>query len=107
MEYMSSTGDTSLTGQDLSGADLRHIDLADKILFGTDLRGADLYDARITLKCETFDGVKLDDTQVAKLLLMFQLADINPKFQVGLRDLVRRVTGDRHFTALQRWLRLA
>lgn len=106
-EYVSSNGDTSLVGKDLSGADLRHHNLTSKILFGTDLRGANLYDARISLRCETFDGAKLDNTQVAKLLLMIQLADIDPKLQVGLRDLVRRVTGERHFEALQRWLRLA
>jgi len=104
---MASNGDTSLTGADLSGADFRHMDLSGKILFGTDLRGANLYDAKISLTCETFDGVKLDNTQFAKLLLMLQMADVDPKFQVGLRDLVRRVTGDTHFTALQRWLRLA
>lgn len=105
-EFVANTGDTSLTGQDLNGADLRHQNLVDKILFGTDLRGADLYDARIALKCQTFDGCKLDDEQVAKLLLMIQLADINPKWQVGLRDLVRRVTGEKYFAKLARWLRL-
>ncbi len=104
---MASNGDSSLTGVDLTGADLRHLDLSGKILFGTDLRGANLHDTKISLTCETWDGVKLDDIQVAKLLLMIQMADINPKFQVGLRDLVRRVTGDTHFTALSRWLRLA
>ena len=106
-EYVASTGDSSLTGEDLRDLDLRHQDLTDKILFQTDLRGANLYGASISLKCETFDGTKLDDLQVAKLLLMIQLADINPKFQVGLRDLVRRVTGDKHFAALERWLRLS
>lgn len=102
-----SNGDQSLTGEDLRDADLRHIDLSGKILFQTDLRGANLYNAKVSLKCETFDGVKLDNEQMAKLLLMISMADVDPKFQVGLRDLVRRVTGDAHFRALERWLKLS
>ena len=106
-DYVASSGDSSLTGEDLKDADLRHMDLSEKILFGTDLRGANLYGTKISLKCESFDGAKLDNTQVAKLLLMIQLADIDPKYQVGLRDLVRRVTGDKHFAALNKWMKLA
>lgn len=94
-------------GADLSNQDLRHTDLTNKILFGANLRGSELYGASISLKCPTFDGTKLDETQVATLLLMISLADINPKFQVGLRDLVRRVTGDKHFALLQRYLQIA
>lgn len=106
-EYVSSQGDSSLAGKDLSGTDLRHRDLSDFILFQTDLRGANLYGCKFKASCEQFDGVKLDDETVAKLLLMIQMADISPKWQVGLRDLVRRTTGDNFFRALQRWLKLA
>ena len=106
-DYVSASGDCSLTGADLKDADLRHLDLSDKILFGADLRGANLYGAKIAIKCEQFDGAKLDNTQVCKLLLMIQLADIDPKLQIGLRDLVRRVSGDKHFEALSKWMKLA
>jgi hypothetical protein len=98
--------DKTYVGKDLTNEDLRHHDLSGKILFNTDLRGSNLHGVRISLECSTFDGVKLDDEQVAKLLLMLSLADINPKFQVGLRDLTRRVTGDKFFAALQRYLQL-
>jgi hypothetical protein len=94
-------------GADLSNQDLRHTDFTNKILFGTNLRGSELYGAAISLKCDTFDGAKFDPSQVATLLLMISLADIDPKFQVGLRDLVRRVTGEKHFAALQRYLQVA
>lgn len=106
-DYTKAEGDLTLAGADLSGTDLRHKDLSDMILFGTDLRGSKLYGAKVALRCESFDGVKLDDSQFATLLLMLQMCDVNPKFQVGLRDLVRRVTGDQHFHTLQRWLKLA
>lgn len=94
-------------GADLSNQDLRHADLTNKILFGANLRGSELYGISISLKCETFDGCKLDETQVATLLLMIAQADMNSKFQVGLRDLVRRVTGEKHFAALQRYLHVS
>lgn len=106
-EYVSSSGDSSLVGADLKDADLRHLDLSTHIMFGADLTGANLYDTKISLRCEQFDGATLDDIQVAKLLLMIQLGNINSKYQVGLRDLVRRVTGDKHFEALSRWMKLA
>ena len=97
----------SLVGADLRNEDLRHSDLTEQILFGSDFRGSNLYGAKISLKCETFDGAKFDSESVAKLLLMISLADIDPKWQVGLRDLVRRVTGEQFFAALQRYLQIA
>jgi hypothetical protein len=98
--------DTSLVGADLRDHDLRHVDLRDRVLFQADLRGAKLYNMGISLRCQTFDGVKLDKTQVAQLLLMLQTADIDPKFQVGLRDLVKRVCGEDEYKVLIRWLKL-
>ena len=98
--------DTEYAGIDLRDADLRHKNLAGKVLFGTDLRGAQLTGLRISLECATFDGVKLDDTQVAMLLLMVSLADVNPEWVDGLRGLVKHVTGDKQFLALERFLRI-
>ncbi len=98
--------DTSLVGADLRESDLRHVDLRGKVLFQADLRGADLYNVGFSMRCQTFDGVKLDPVQVAQLLLMIQTADIDPKYQVGLRDLVKRVVGEEKYKALYRWLRL-
>lgn len=107
VENQSTEGDDpTLVGADLRDTDLRHRDLSDLILFQTDLRGANLYGAKVSLRCQTFDSVKLSDEQVSQILLMLQTADINPKFQVGIRDLVRRVTGEKYFAALSRWLRL-
>lgn len=105
-QYGASQGDPLLTGKDLREADLRFKDLSDYILFGTDLRGADLYGAKIALKCEQVDGCKIDDIQAAKLFLMLSLFDMNPKYQVRLRDMVRAVTGEKHYTALERWLKI-
>lgn len=107
VENMSTEGDdTSLVGADLREADLRHQDLRGKVLFQADLRGANLYNTGVSLRCQTFDGVKLDDQQFAQLLLMLQTADVNPKFQVGVRDLVKRVVGEDRYKALYRWLKL-
>lgn len=107
MEEMSTeSDDRSLVGQDLRNEDLRHFDLSDKVLFQADLRGAKLYGAKVSIKCAQFDGVRLDQDQVAQLLLLIQSADIDPKFQVGLRDLVKRVIGEARFKAIYRWLHL-
>jgi hypothetical protein len=98
--------DTSLVGADLRDADLRHVDLRGKVLFQADLRGANLYNTGISLRCQTFDGVTLDNDQVAQLLLMLQTADIDPKAQVGMRDLVKRLVGEAKYKALFKWLKL-
>ena len=106
-ENMSGVGDdASLVGADLREADLRHHDLRGKVLFQTDLRGANLYNVGFSMRCQTWDGVKLDAEQVAQLLLMIQSADIDPKFQVGIRDLVKRVVGEAKYKALHKWLKL-
>lgn len=98
--------DTSLVGADLREADLRHVDLRGKVLFQADLRGANLYDTGVSLRCQTFDSVKLDDTQVCQLLLMIQSADINPKLQVRLRDTVRAILGEDKYKVMTRWLKI-
>ncbi len=106
-ENMSGVGDdVSLVGADLQGADLRHVDLRGKVLFQADLRGANLFNTGFSMRCQTFDGVKLDPQQVAQLLLMIQTADIDPKYQVGIRDLVKRVIGEDKYKALYKWLKL-
>lgn len=94
--------DTSLVGKDLSGQDLRHRDLSGKVLFETDLRNAKLYGAKISLACETFDGVKLDDSQVALLLIMISKAEMDPVYQEGLRRLVYQAMGEYRYSALLR-----
>jgi hypothetical protein len=98
--------DASLAGKNLSGLDLRGDDLTGKVLFATDLRGAKLYGARISLQCQTFDGAKLDNTQVAQLLLMLSLADIDPALQGQLDQLAKQAAGP-SYGALKRLLRLA
>lgn len=106
-ENMSGVGDdTSLVGADLREADLRHVDLRGKVLFQADMRGANLYNTGFSMRCQTFDGARLDNQQVAQLLLMIQTADIDPKFQVGIRDLVKRVIGEDKYKVLYRWLKL-
>lgn len=107
MENVScASDDTSLVGADLRESDLRHVDLRGKVLFQADLRGANLYNTGISLRCQTFDGAKLDNDQVAQLLLMLQTADIDPKAQVGIRDLVKRLVGEAKYKALFKWLKL-
>jgi hypothetical protein len=96
----------ALIGKDCSGQDFRNKDLTGNVLFGTDMRGAKLNGVRVSLECKTFDGVQLDDSQVAVFLLMLQTADINPEWQDGLRDLVRRVSGEKAFETLSRYLKI-
>jgi uncharacterized protein YjbI with pentapeptide repeats len=98
--------DVSMAGKDFRGQSLRNADLTDKILFGTDLREADLYGAKISLLCQTFDGVKLSDLQVAYLLLMIAQADIDPVYQRGLHDLTLSVIGKTKHGVLLRMLRV-
>jgi uncharacterized protein YjbI with pentapeptide repeats len=104
---MPSEPDSSLAGKDLSGQDLRYTDLSDKVLFDTDLRGAQLYGVRLSMLCQQFDGVKLDNTQIASLLMIISQADIDPRFKQGLNALVESVAGSSSYKALQRMLRLA
>lgn len=98
--------DTEYAGADFSHQDLRNRNFAGKVLFGTDLRHAKLKGLRISLECATFDGVKLDDLQMATLLMMVSLADVNPDWVDGVRELVKRVTGTSQFEALERYLRV-
>lgn len=97
---------TELAGADLRDKDLRHQNLAGKVLFGADLRGARLNGTRVSLECSTFDGAKFDDQQVAMLLMMVSMADINQEWIDGLRDLVKRVAGEPKFEALERYLQI-
>jgi uncharacterized protein YjbI with pentapeptide repeats len=99
--------DSSLVGKDLREEDLRFKDLSDKILFQTDLRSARMYGAKISLQCETFDSVQLDNEQVASLLFMISQADIDHQWTVGLEKLIYDVAGEKTAKALQRFLRLA
>lgn len=103
---MQHKADSSLTGKDLRGQDLRYSDLTDKVLFETDLRGADLYGAKISLHCQTFDGVKLDNSQVAYLLMMLSKADIDPQYRDGIHKLTRAVAGERAYQVLLRLMSL-
>ena len=100
------TDSNDLRCQDLS--DLRCQDLSDRVLFGHDLSGTKLYGAKISLRCETFDGLKLDDTQLAMLLLMIsQVSMPTTAWRDGLRQLVRDEIGDDAFRTLERYLQLA
>lgn len=99
--------DTSLAGKDLSGRDLRGYDFTGKSLFGTELSGAQLYGAKIDIACHTFDGLKIDDTQIATLLLMFGMADIDASWKSALEHIVRIRVGDDRLSVLRRYLQLA
>jgi uncharacterized protein YjbI with pentapeptide repeats len=96
--------DTSLAGQDLRDRDLRHQDLTGKSLFGADLSGSQLYGAQISLLCSTFDGVKLDNNQIALLLLMISQADIDPRWRPNLRLLVASIIGKDQLKVFDRYL---
>lgn len=98
--------DRSLVGADLRGQDLRRFDFRDKILFRADLREANLHGASITIDCQTFDGVKLDNYQVATLVMMLAQADIDPRVQHELLDTARVAVGENDFHVLQRVLRV-
>jgi hypothetical protein len=92
--------DTSLTGADLSNKDLRYFDFRDKVLFGTDLRGSKLYGASFSINCATWDGVKLDNDQVAWLLLLISKADT--PWSGKIRTLARDVVGLTRFRLIER-----
>jgi hypothetical protein len=74
----------------------------------TDLRRAKLYGAKISLTCDTFDGVKLDETQMATLLLMIAQAHMpTTAWLDGIRDLVASEIGVKELDKLERYLGLA
>lgn len=88
--------------------DLRFQDLTSRTLFGVDLRGKKLYGATISLKCETFDGVKVDEYQLAMLLLMISQADMpTTAWRDGLRALVESEIGEQQLRTLERYLQLS
>lgn len=94
-------------GQDLRGTDLRGRDLSDRVLYNTDLRECQLYGSKVSLTCDTFDQVWLDDVQFASLLLMASKAHVSPAWRPGLEALVTQVLGDRVFRHLQAYVRMA
>jgi hypothetical protein len=96
----------SLAGKNLSGRDLRGTDLSARVLFGTDLRGCQLKGVKVSVDCRTFDGVKLDDIQVAMLLKLFAQADIAPEWIAGIHELVERVTSHDRAKAIDRLLKV-
>jgi uncharacterized protein YjbI with pentapeptide repeats len=98
--------DRSLVGRDLRNKDLRYYDFRNKILFGVDLRDSRLYGSSITLECQTFDGVKLDNRQVAMLLMMLAQADIDPNLKSELLKAAEFSIGSDAFQVLQRVLRI-
>jgi hypothetical protein len=94
--------------KDLAGQDLRNQDLSERTMFGVDLRGAKLYGAKVSLKCEQFDGVKLDDDQMAQLLLMIAESDtdVNTGWYSEIHQAVRSCLGRERYQAHCRLLRL-
>lgn len=96
----------SWSSLDKSGQDFRGADLRDHILFETDLRGSNLYNVGISVDCDTFTGVRLDDTQVALFLRLIASASIDPQWQVGLKALVKDVIGQANDNALTRYLQI-
>ena len=98
--------DVSLAGQDLRHRDCRGTDFTDKVLFQTDLRGARLRGAHFTLDCATFDGVKLDDRQVALFLLLLLKADIDPAWSEPLLAAVRQRLAPDVLETFQQYLQL-
>lgn len=98
--------DTSLAGTDLRGVDCRALDFTNKVLFQTDLRGARLRGAHFTLDCATFDGLKLDDRQVALFLLLLMKADIDPAWPPTLLEVVRQRLPPDELEAYQQYLKL-
>lgn len=91
----------------LTSQNLANVDLTDQVLFGADLQGKQLYGVKIRLTCDTFDGVKLDNRQVALLLLMMGLTDTDPRWKRGLHQLVLSVIGEREYRILTRYIQLA
>ena len=83
---------TDMAGRDLSSLDLRGADFTQSALFGTDLRGSQLHGCAISIDCATFEGVKLDDRQVAMFLLLLAQADTPHAFL--LQQTAQRICGD-------------
>lgn len=106
-EEMAKSSDNSLAGKDLRGDDLRGADLTDKVLFGADARGAKFYDAKVSLNCATFDGLRLDDEQFALLALLIARADVDGRWKAGIQALVSEICGGRNLHAYLRYLDLA
>lgn len=106
MERLFEITDTSLAGRDLRGTDCRTMDLTQKVLFQTDLRGARLRGAHFTLDCATFDGLKLDDRQVALFLLLLMKADIDPAWPPAVLEIVRQRLPPDELEAYQQYLQL-
>lgn len=100
------TQNQSLVGKDLRGHDLRNYDFSGHVMFGADLRGANLRGAKVSLDCATFDGVQLDDNQVAMLLMMFSQAQVNQRWVDGLRELVGSIAGADRLRAIERLIRV-
>ena len=86
--------------------DLRNVDLTGQVLFYCDFRGANLYNAKISLNCATFHGLKLDDTQVATLLRLVGLAQIDAAWKDGLRLLIESIIGKDRNDLLSRYLKI-
>ena len=76
------------------------------MLFGTDLRGCRLQGAKLTLDCATFEGLKLDDDQVAMLLILIAKADIDARWSVSLQELVEQIVGTDRSSAIARIVRV-
>lgn len=93
MAVKDSAKNTDLVGQNLSRQDLRGRDLSDHVLYRTNLTGANLYGAKITLSCDSFDGVALDNQQVALLLGLLLLADVSDVAKAELRDAMISILG--------------
>lgn len=104
--YMPEKQIVSLVGADLKGQDLRDKDFTGYVLNGTDLRGAQLYGASISLTCDTFDGVLLDDEQVATFLLMLRLSGSNLKWKSAIYNAVESVVGAPKARAITRLLKV-
>lgn len=90
----------------MAGADLRHFDLRHQALYGTDLRGSRLRGAHITLECHTFDGVILDDVQVALVLLLLAKARIDSAWTDRLKATVNDVLGEEAARKLHQYVNL-
>lgn len=86
---------TVLAGRDLSRQDLRSRDLTGHVLYRTQLTGSNLYGAKITLSCDTFDGVVLDNQQVALLLGLLLMADIGDAAKADIRGAMTNILGSK------------
>lgn len=91
---------------DCRDQDLRGQDWRGRILWGVDVRGANLWGLGVSINCGTFDHVILDDRQVALLLRLIALAEIDPRWVDGLQTLVRTVAGRKQDASISRYLDL-